>query len=411
VGRRYHPTPVVRDHGGMPRHNGGDLPVEWIDDGEATKEVPPPRSSWRWRRWYPLLIAMIIVAIVAVSLLSGGDSKPAGSRHPFATSIFPAPPVSATTAAPSILPVETTDIGRPLLSVPPDWELFGRGRDLVRIQLRAGRITRTAIPPLQSSGPVYLVVGRDRAIVRPLDFVPGYVAPDGQPAMPLTGPLGDGGPAFPGPDPDHLWVLTGTSERRMQLVSFEGTPSALSIPISDGFPVSDGSGYLLVSSTGGIYLARPDGLTRVTTGSLLAAGPTRWLTTECDVHQRCSLVVTNRATGIARTLGPSGPEPGGMQPGVVSPDGSTAAVKRETPTGAVLHLIDLTSGHDHPIEAPVGAPDQADMVWTPDSRLLFFVDRDGHLEIIDARGTQLRDLGIALPAISQLALRVGRPTP
>jgi hypothetical protein len=259
---------------------------------------------------------------------------------------------------------------------------------------------------LQSTGANSLVLGRDRAVIRPLDFVAGYVVPDGQPASRLSGILGDGGPALPGPDRDHLWIATESSgQRRMELVGFDGTPTGVSIPTPDSFATSDGTGYLLLSGTGGVYLARPSGQTRVTTGALLAAGPTRWLTVECDQQHRCDTVVTDRATGIARVLGPAEPTPA-PSAGVISPDGGTAAMARDTPTGPVLHLVDLSSGQDHATAAVLINFDDGTMVWTPDSRLLFFVDRDGHLGIVDARTGQIRDLGVQLPAIDQLAIRV-----
>jgi hypothetical protein len=178
----------------MGRHDGVDLPVEGDDGDQPARVVSPPPGGLRWRRWYPLLLVGLIVAVVAVSLLAGGHSSPTGSTGTVPAATIPVPTHGATVAAPSLLPVETIDIGRSLLAVPTGWELFGRGGDVVRIQLRAGRITRTAIPALQSTGPIYLVVGPDRAVIRPLDFVTGYVVPDGQPARPLSGALGNGGP-------------------------------------------------------------------------------------------------------------------------------------------------------------------------------------------------------------------------
>ncbi len=81
-------------------------------------------------------------------------------------------------------------MGQPLLDVPTSWHLFARGDDVVRLDLKAGRVTVTSRPALQSSRPVYFVVGGDRAIVRPLDLVTGYVLFDGRPAQPLAGVAG-----------------------------------------------------------------------------------------------------------------------------------------------------------------------------------------------------------------------------
>ena len=69
-------------------------------------------------------------------------------------------------------------MGHRLLGVRAGWELFGLGpSEVVRIQLARARITRTVFPGPQSSGPVTLLAGPYQAIVRPLDYVPGYLVP------------------------------------------------------------------------------------------------------------------------------------------------------------------------------------------------------------------------------------------
>jgi hypothetical protein len=94
--------------------------------------------------------------------------------------------------------VQTTTVGRPLLRVPASWELFARGPGvLVRVQLAAGKITRTGLPQLISSV-VSFVVGPDRAIIQALDSMPGYEVRDGKPAHDLSSVFGAGGMALPG---------------------------------------------------------------------------------------------------------------------------------------------------------------------------------------------------------------------
>jgi hypothetical protein len=74
----------------------------------------------------------------------------------------------------------------------------------------------------------------------------------------------------------------------MTLVGFDGRRTSTSIPFprGDTFPTSDAAGYLLFQLTGGVYRATPEGLRRVTSGQVLAAGPTRWLTLECDSRHK-----------------------------------------------------------------------------------------------------------------------------
>ncbi|MEU7650795.1 hypothetical protein AB0C42_15550 [Micromonospora taraxaci] len=53
---------------------------------------------------------------------------------------------------------------------------------MARIDFAHHRITTTAKPALRSGGPVSFLVGPDRVVIRPLEAVPGYVVPDGEPA-------------------------------------------------------------------------------------------------------------------------------------------------------------------------------------------------------------------------------------
>ncbi len=147
--------------------------------GPAQSWPPPARagnSAGRTLRWWPLLlIGLIAVVVVAVVL---------HPRAPLATPT-PVPPPTASTRSvvsrttpttpsprPSMPPLltdpapvspRTTDLGRPVLGITAGWELFGRGPDsMVRIELAKGRLTRTAVPGLGSSGPVSFLVGPDR---------------------------------------------------------------------------------------------------------------------------------------------------------------------------------------------------------------------------------------------------------
>jgi WD40 repeat protein len=94
--------------------------------------------------------------------------------------------------------------------------------------------------------------------------------------------------------------------------------------------------------------------------------------------------------------------------GVISPDGSTAALFRVRAGGqAALHLLSLDSGTDHAI--PVH-PNQESfalgaVAWSPDSQWLFVVTADGRIVAVSAKTGRVRGLGIGLPPVSQLAVR------
>lgn len=388
-------------------------PVEWIDlDQPASSDrIELPGWRWRWHWWYAVVaLALIGSVILVVRQPDAKQALPAPSR-PRATTERSSLP--ETTPAESPTPAITVrNIGHPLLEVPHAWELFGLGpAGVVRIQLALGRITSTAVPPVNSDGPESFVVGPDRAVIRPLDFVPGYLVPDGQPARELPGTLGQGGPAVPGPDRNHLWVQTGSgAHTAMTLVGFDGRSTNETVPVPSGgfLTVSDGAGYLVVNATGGTYDARPDGLHRITTGSLLAIGPTRWLTEECDDQHRCSTVVTDRASGQRRIL--DTPVDRYELNGVISPDGSTAALLVQGPQGvATVHLLDLASGVDRTTGVTVDVSQgfgSGAFVWTPDSRWLLAAAANGRPSVVDGRSGHTRYLGASVAPITQVALRV-----
>jgi hypothetical protein len=348
-----------------------------------------PRRG-RWPRWLVLaagLVAAGLAGTVVVVIAHG--RKPRG-----------APP-----------PVAVTDLGHPLLGVRASWELFGRGPgEVVRVELARGRITRTAVPSLQSTGPVFFVVGPHQVIIRPLDFVPGYVVPDGHPARALPAALSRG-PMIEGPVPGQAWVQAGTEGHMvMSLVRLDGTPVGVTIPLPSGNPwpvASDGGGYLLVDDNDGVYDARPGGFRWLTRLAVAATGPTGWLTVSCDDRGRCANVVIEAASGARRTV--PGPSAQLIQPpGVISPDGSTAAISRVSRAGkGTLHLLNLASGADHPVAVSPGqhAFDIGTMAWSPDSRWLFVVAANGKLLVVDPRSGRARGLGAALPQLSQLAVR------
>jgi hypothetical protein len=157
---------------------------------------------------------------------------------------------------------------------------------------------------------------------------------------------------------------------------------------------------------GGTYDARPDGLHRITTGSVVAVGPTGWLAEECDDRHRCTLDVIDRHSGERRVLGPTRDDQ--FSNGALSPDGRLAAVAGPTDESGVtaLHLIDLRSGADHrtTIMVDTNAGVGYGWVWSPDSRWLFVADAAGLIRAVNRNGHTLT-LDTHLPALEQLAMR------
>ena len=407
--------------------DSGSGEVEWLDLDElrGSDEVisaRPPRH--RWPRWTPYVLGLVVVLVVILAVTNRGHRSPAAA--PSATpSVSPSvsptdlptvarsrrrPDTDRASTSPPAAPVAVTNLRRPLLGISAPWELFGRGpSSVVRIQFAAGRITRTAVPSLGTGSGVSFVVGADRAIIWPLDLVPGYVVPDGRPAEAVAQALDNGGAIVAGPDLNHVWTQP-PGEQNIRLTTLDGKPTRVSIHVPAPFGVlaSDGDGYMAVQGVGGVYDARPDGLHRVTSGQPIAIGPSRWLAIECDDRARCATVVIDRSTGERRTLG-TATQFAGPQLGTISADGSKAALLvgglRDSAKLAI-HVLDLNSGADHRLPLTVSEYQDFDsFVWSPDSRWLFVCDANSRLAAVDASNLRVQRLGVSLPQVSQLAIR------
>src|SRR5918998_898531 len=87
----------------------------------------------------------------------------------------------------------------PTLPGADDWVVYGRGdAEVVRLELGEGRMTRTAVPELGTSGTVSFLATRTGVLARPVRAVPGYQVPEDEPAAALPPALGRGGVVAPG---------------------------------------------------------------------------------------------------------------------------------------------------------------------------------------------------------------------
>ncbi len=346
----------------------------------------------RWGGWALLGVAVLVAAFV----LAGRSSQPRRQA--------PRPDVTV------------SDLGHRLLGATAGWELFGRGPGgVVAVEPATGRVTWTRVPALDSSGPVSFLIDPHQAIIRPLDYVPGYLVPDGQPPHGLSGLLSQGGPALPGPRPGQVWVVTaGVGHVALVLTGLTGARLA-SVPLPAGGPLPltatpDGSGGVLLTGNTGTFDAGPGGLRRLSLEPL-AVGPGRWLAVSCPGHhQHCHNVVVDSATGAQRTLpGPVLPHTPmtPWPPGIIAPDGAAAALLELSRDSQLsLHLLDLRSGADRMLSLPVSQDvDNETMAWSPDSRWLFVVTDVGAVRVVSASTGQVGWLGVPLPFISQVAVR------
>jgi hypothetical protein len=307
-----------------------------------------------------------------------------------------------------------TELHHRMLGVTAGWELLGWGpAGVVRIQLARGRITQTRVPPLASTGPVSFVVTPALAIIRPLDFVPGYEVADRGPARRLPGLLSQGGPLVPGPDPSHLWVVPEVIPHSvMTLVGLGGQAAgaAVQLPAHDPLSITattDGRGYALLEGNGGVYDTGPSGL-RWAARSIAAVGPGRWLAVTCRHRTHCRNEVIDTARGTVQPLpGPALQSPA-WPPGVISPDGSQAAVFAADGDGNTrLSVVNLDNGVSRDVSVTLNQRQLEGqmLAWSPDGKWLFVVAAHGKLLAIWAGTGQVTGLGVTLPPLRQIAVR------
>lgn len=298
----------------------------------------------------------------------------------------------------------------------------------MRIEFARGRITTTPVPPLQSTGPVFFVVGPHSVLIRPLDYVPGYLVPDGKRARSPARALDCGGPALPGPRPGTVWVARCDADEpspRLLLTRFDGTATGVSAPVPGGnSPIEvlpDGQGYLLFpgAAIGSVasFDVRP-GRASTTFDRVIAIGSTHWLVQSCSHEARChGYAVVDRTDGRQRRL--AAPfaahlQPGEISqgPGIIAPDGSGAALPTTSARAAVVY-VDLATGASRDLPVRRTVTDEQTMAWSPDSKWLFVLSGRGVLYAVDGHtGRIVTDLTAALhlPLLDQLAIRAASPS-
>jgi hypothetical protein len=368
-----------------------------------------------------LFVVASLVVVVVLAVAIGSHRSSGRSALPTTTPSVPSTPetatratttasIVATTKALTILESTTTvarrtrtDTGGPMLASLTHTELIIHTLDsIVRVDLDRGVVVNTPVPVISSTGPTFMVVGASSVLLRPLDYVTGYLVPDDADAQPLDGRLSAGTLwAYPGDAPGSVWVEPlGARSDRLDLVGFETDFAGTSVEFPNLYPWGpDGTGQVVLTGVGGAYVTGSKGLTRVTTGDVFAAGPTKWLVRECDEHHACTTATIDRSTGhkdvlnvdsLAEALVPV--------TGVITADGQSAAIVR--PTGE-LEVIDLTSGEQHVVATPASvAP-----VWSFDGRFLFFVRDANTVSVFDRATGAIMVLPATVDDVEALAVR------
>jgi len=393
------------------------LDLGMVDDGDDPLGEPSRRRRRDLPRRGVLAVAGLAVLGGGAALLRSQGSAPSPEAKPSPTrtaTLRPGPTPLPAQVVVTRLPKPALD-GRRL-------DVFGFSDSaIVRVELATGRVTRTSLPPQADVGLSYAPV-RGGVLVHRDDGGGAYLVRDGHGPHEAPAELASVGPLLPGPDLDHVWVASDsvtTPAPTMRLVGIDGRPTGINVrlPLYASYqPIPDGSGYALVYGVGGTYWVRPQGVTRVTTGAVLAGGPTGWLVLDCDERAACSAVLVDRS-GRRRTV------PGVVPPdvaagipavgdGALAPDGGTAALYVGDPTRALrLVLVDLASGERMRTDLTlVGGAVSQSLVWSPDGRWLFGVDSSARMVAVDPRTGRLQllvpdTIVPALPVVGQIAVR------
>ncbi len=205
-----------------------------------------------------------------------------------------------------------------------------------------------------------------------------------------------------------------------------GAPTGVTVPVPRVPVHVDADGTFLVEMPGGAFAIGPAGSTRLTTGDVVALGPTVALVHECDESMTCTYWVVDRTSGERREL----PavldgirlEPIGWWPtsATISPDGMLAFVLVPVTEGVGRNrfvafqptLINLVSATSAPLDIdPLGWLSGAQ--WTSDSQFAMFL-AEGELNVYSrASGTLLPVWSGARPirAPQQFAVRPADGTP
>jgi hypothetical protein len=398
-----------------------------VDVGGGPSQTPHSVVSLGRRRGPGVFIVAGLVAVVVLAGVFGAHRSSGRTAAPLTTTVLtttaPATTVRevstavvstvvATTADASNAAVAdrtVTELGGPLLASRTQTELIVHGLGaVVRIDVDRGRVTRTGVPTIGSTAPTFMVAGSRSVLLRPLDNVAGYLVPDDAGPQPLAGRLGNATFwAYPGPKAGLVW-LEATDARQgaevLDLVGFDVDFAPVSVAIRNLWPWGpDFAGQVVVTGVGGAYVTGPSGLTRVTTGDVFAAGPTKWLVRECDESHVCTMATIDRRTDHKEVLdvGSLAADPGSST-GVITQDGRTAAIVRRT---GELDVIDLTSGQLQNIATYPSNVNPVAPVWSLDSRFLFFASDTYTVAVFDRTTGTTTALRAEVDHVEALAVR------
>ena len=306
-------------------------------------------------------------------------------------------PPAATAAAPSVVSTATATLEVALPSA-SGVVLFAHTSDpsaVLRIDIDRGRVVTTPVGAVTSTAPAFLAVGPSAAVVRPYDFVRGYMVADSGTVSDPPGLLGDGtSMVCSDGGRDRVWLehdaLIQVDYRGVLIAQIGGAQRRAELGC-------DGAGETLYQQGSTTFVTSDGTPTEVTGGTVIAAGPSTFLVRDCADAANCALTVIDRRTGQRRALTVDGVstrpvlqpvQPGGRI-GSISPDGQTALLFR-TANEAVF--VDMKDGTAQGVGSVASAFQS--FVWSADSRYAFFIQANHTLVAFDREERHIKSLGV-----------------
>jgi hypothetical protein len=266
-----------------------------------------------------------------------------------------------------------------------------RGNVLVDLDLDAQTITRREIHGVNVE-PGAIVVGDDWVVmVNPYDDQSRVVGDDGsRQRVDLGDPWGllwqVGTDRFWRVVDEFGWDGPAIDEPTIyEEIDLAGEPTGvvLELPFDTWSWQVDPGGGLLVEKTGKLYSVGESSVSLIGVGEQIAVSGDVAVMRDCDEQLECGLFVVDRSSGDVRPLPvetvAGDPIPvealwgrfGGVENNTISPDGEMCVVIAPADDQPMLMLLDLRSGVL--VELGVEGVFPSAVVWSPDSRFVFFV--------------------------------------
>jgi len=336
----------------------------------VTIEIGRPRNRGRSHRDL-LVVALAVALLVAGLVFAGRDSKRESADAGTSTSTTSTTPRSTSTTTTTTIATTTTTTTLPPLQLGERTGvrlLLSGDRGVSLLDLDTGELRDVPLP-----GSSQLIARDGGVVVQGPSGVDFYLSP-------FTGEYVELSDArdvsvLPAIEQDRVWIASyGPARQTVREVDTAGnvTVGPFDLPAGGGIVglVNDG---IVGFTHGSIYVFDRDGRTRrLGYGDVVAAGGDHVVATTCDEGLHCGLTVFDVVSGATRSLGDVASEDGYPQ-GIVSPDGTTAALYTVVNGSTRLRVLDLSSGDSTTLPPTVSNNGPAALAYSADSRWIFFV--------------------------------------